>query len=80
MELRTDDLNFVLDKIIEQAADTNKEMKVYSLIDKERIGAMGHSLGGSAALGIGRQRNDVAAVIALESPFLCDIQGVNDDG
>ncbi|MGL6197932.1 MAG: alpha/beta hydrolase family protein [Lachnospiraceae bacterium] len=80
MDLRADDINFVLDSIIEQAADTDKEMTVYSLIDMERIGVMGHSLGGSAALGIGRQRNDVNAVIALESPFLCDIQGVNDDG
>jgi len=28
-------------------------------------------------LGIGRTRHDVGAVIALESPFLCDIVGVN---
>ncbi len=41
-----------------------------------RIGVMGHSLGGSAALCIGRQRPDVQAVLALESPFMCDIEGV----
>lgn len=28
-------------------------------------------------MGIGRTRHDVGAVIALESPFLCDIVGVN---
>ena len=42
------------------------------------IGVMGHSLGGSAALGIGRTRDDVSAVMALESPFMQDIEGVKD--
>ncbi len=45
-------------------------------MDTSKIGVMGHSLGGSAALGIGRMRNDVSAVIALESPFMCDIEAV----
>ena len=38
---------------------------------------MGHSLGGSDALGIGRTRDDVGVVIALESPFLCGTVGVD---
>ena len=38
----------------------------------------GTSLGGSAALCMGRLRNDVSAVIALEAPLLCDIVGVHD--
>jgi len=58
----------------------DNELAVYSLIDTERICVMGHSLGGSAALGIGRQRSDVTAVISLEAPFLCDIEGVDDNG
>ncbi len=33
---------------------------------------------GSAALGIGRIRDDVNAVIALESPFMYDIEGTKD--
>lgn len=49
---------------------------IYGIVDSSRIGVMGHSLGGSAALGLGRTRGDVAAVIALESPFMCDIEGV----
>jgi pimeloyl-ACP methyl ester carboxylesterase len=47
-------------------------------VDTDHIGMMGHSLGGSAALGIGRQRAEIKAVIALEAPFLYDIVGVED--
>ncbi len=74
MATRTADINFALDTILEKAAAG--EIGVYGLIDPSRIGVMGHSLGGAAALAIPRQRADVAAVIALESPFLYDITGV----
>lgn len=75
--IRTDDINFVMDAILEKAS--NNADGVYSLIDVENIGVMGHSLGGSAALAIPRQRDDVDAVIALESPFLYDIVGVKNN-
>ena len=77
MAIRTGDINFVLDTILQQAADGAPA--VYGLVDAEKIGVMGHSLGGTAALGIPRQREDIGAVIALESPFLYDIIGVADD-
>lgn len=77
MKLRMDDLNVVIDDILEQARQVEAD-PVYRLIDTTRIGVMGHSLGGSAALGIGRMRADVRAVVALESPFLADIEGVKD--
>jgi len=80
MDIRTGDINFVLDTIIQKVTDSNKDLSVYSLIDAESICVMGHSLGGSAALGVGRQRDDISAVISLEAPFLYDIQGVNEDG
>lgn len=80
MDLRTDDLNFVLDTILIKNYGMDSELTVYSLIDKDRICVIGHSLGGSAALGIGRQRNDITAVISLEAPFLCDIEGVDSNG
>lgn len=76
MQIRMGDINFVLDTVLERA--TNSISGVYSLMDTDRIGVMGHSLGGSAALGIGRQRGDIDAVIALEAPFLYDIVGVED--
>lgn len=77
METRMGDINFVLDTILEKAFEGSAG--VYSLVNVERIGVMGHSLGGSAALGIPRQRNGIDAVIALESPFLYDIMGVKND-
>jgi len=77
MKIRMDDINFVIDHIISEVGNNNAEI-MYSLVDTTKIGVMGHSLGGSAALGIGRIRDDVHAVIALESPFMWDIEGVED--
>lgn len=74
MKIRTDDINFVIDYCLEETDDP-----VFSLIDPARIGVAGHSLGGAAALGVARQRSDIKAVIALESPFLYDITGVRGD-
>ena len=76
LEIRTGDINFVLDTILSNAAGGADG--VYGLLDGKRIGVMGHSLGGSAALAMPRRRNDIDAVIALESPFLYDIVGVED--
>lgn len=77
MQLRTGDINFVLETIIQQA-DT-RLMELYNRIDSERIGVMGHSLGGSAALAMPRLRDDINFVVALESPFLFDIVGVENE-
>lgn len=78
MRVRTDDINFVIDYILTQAK-SNASDTVYKLVDTTKLGVMGHSLGGSAALGIGRMRNDISAVIALESPFMCDIKGIKNN-
>ncbi|MBU3114521.1 alpha/beta hydrolase family protein [Clostridium lacusfryxellense] len=77
MKIRTGDIDFVIDHILSEA-ENNNAVVAYKLVDVEKIGVMGHSLGGSAALGIGRMRDDVSAVIALESPFMCDIEGVKE--
>jgi dienelactone hydrolase len=69
MKVRTGDINFVIDHILAEVKNNDADM-VYKLVDKSKIGVIGHSLGGSAALGIGRMREDVSAVIALESPFM----------
>lgn len=78
MDIRMGDIEFVLDELTGSAnlgADA-----VTSLIDPARIGLMGHSLGGSAVLGVGRERKGIGAVIALESPFMRDATGATDDG
>lgn len=77
MAARTDDINFVIDTILAKAAGgAGGAGGVYVLVDGAKIGVMGHSLGGSAALAMPRQRDDIDAVIALEAPFLYDIIGV----
>ena len=78
MKIRTGDINFVIDYILEKSMGKASET-VYKLVDTSKIGVMGHSLGGSSALGIGRMRKNVSAVIALESPFMCDIKGVKNN-
>lgn len=77
LAIRTADIHFVLDTILANAAVGAGG--VYARVDGAHIGVIGHSLGGSAALAIPRQRDDVDAVIALESPFLYDIVGVEND-
>ncbi|MDO4489238.1 MAG: hypothetical protein Q4B67_09165 [Eubacteriales bacterium] len=56
------------------AALGNKE--IFKSADVTRFITMGHSAGGSTALGMARVRDDVIGVIALESPFMYDIKGV----
>lgn len=79
MAVRTGDIDLVIDRIKTEAARDGAGSP-YGMVDITKIGVIGHSLGGSAALGIGRSRDDVAAVIALESPLLLDIEGVGDGG
>jgi dienelactone hydrolase len=77
MNIRMGDINFVIDTILNKTKESSGG--VYSLIDVEKIGLMGHSLGGSAVLGIPRQRDTIDAVIALESPYMYDITGVKNN-
>ena len=63
MEIRTDDLNAVMDDWIAKSGNS-------------RFIAEGHSLGGAAAYAMARIRDDVIGVIALESPFMYDVSGV----
>lgn len=76
MEIRVGDINFVIDTIIEKSNIENND--IYRLIDTSKIGIIGHSMGGAAALGIGRTRQDIDAVINLEAPFMCDVIGIED--
>ena len=70
---RIEDIDFVLDKILDGTEDNVYENK----IDTERIILSGHSLGGSAALAIGRERpEDIQGLVILEAPFVKDILGI----
>lgn len=75
MDIRGGDINFVIDTILARTNSAASDA-VFKLVDPSKIGLMGHSLGGSAVLYVGRLRKDIAAVMALEAPFMGDIVGV----
>ena len=88
MKLRTDDMNFTIDTIIKGAnegdlsdyffagEDARSEVaSVLSLIDTDHIGLMGHSLGGATSVEVGRQRDDIDAVIDIDGTMLGHIEG-----
>ncbi len=69
LALRTGDINFVLDKIL-NAPDEALPASVRSMIDAEKIGLFGHSLGGAAAAQLGRERTDVDAVAVIDGTMI----------
>ncbi|MCM1157007.1 MAG: hypothetical protein NC300_00810 [Bacteroidales bacterium] len=84
MSLRTADENFVLDTIktakdsgsLEAAWYTESEeakveiLGALEMTDTEKIGLTGHSIGGAAAVQLGRERNDITAVIDIDGTML----------
>jgi dienelactone hydrolase len=66
MQLRITDINFVLDTVLAQAQEAGSDA-VYHLIDPQKIGLMGHSLGGESSAQVARERNDIDAVINLDA-------------
>ena len=83
MELRTADMNCVLDALQaaggsgaldgawflpENNADTI--LSVLKMTDLTKIGLMGHSMGGATAVQVGRERSDVSAVVDLDGTML----------
>lgn len=71
MKLRTGDMNFVIDTILEKAV--SDQDPVYQRIDTEQIGVFGHSMGGAASVALGRGRSDVDAVVNLDAPFFSEL-------
>lgn len=79
LDIRTADIEFILDRI-RLETQKNDSKSFYHNIDLENIAISGHSLGGSVALKLGRELENVKAVMALESPYFGDLQGVSEDG
>lgn len=71
MKLRTGDMNFVIDTILDKAV--SDQDPVYQLIDTGHIGVFGHSMGGAASVALGRERSDVDAVVNLDAPFFNEL-------
>ncbi len=89
MKLRTDDENFVLDTIQQAKAsgslsdawyteNADTILSVLSKTDTDKIGLFGHSLGGATSAAVGRERNDIDAVIVLDGTMLGERVSVND--
>ena len=81
IQLRTDDENFVLDTIKDakkssalsdawHTENTEDVLSILKMTDTEKIGLMGHSLGGATSVTVGRQRDDIDAVIDLDGTML----------
>lgn len=75
-QVHEDDLTAVIESIQEDESE-NPFLKGSAA---DGVTLIGHSLGGTAALSLGRSREDVQAVIALESPFGDDILEVTPAG
>lgn len=91
MELRVADMNFALDSLIAGADNNdtgcyrfeNDDSKaavsdVLTHIDTDKIGLMGHSMGGATAVEVGKIRDDIDAVIDIDGTILGNIKGVKD--
>ena len=84
IKLRSADLNFVIDSV-KSTADGNALpgywhteaaddiLTALSMTDTKKIGVMGHSLGGAAAVSMGRTRTDISAVIDLDGTMLSEV-------
>jgi dienelactone hydrolase len=66
MELRVADINFVLDTILAHTRVAGAD-RIYQLINAQKIGLIGHSLGGESSAQVARQRSDISAVINLDA-------------
>lgn len=89
MDLRTADMNCVLDALKDAAAsnklgnawflpENNVEMilSIVEMSDMTKIGLMGHSMGGATSVQVGRERDDIVAVIDLDGTMLGEEIGV----
>lgn len=78
MKLRTDDENFVINTILSECG-SSKSDALFSIINTEKIGLMGHSLGGASSAQIGRTRSDIDAVIVLDGTMLGEEVALEND-
>ncbi len=74
LALREGDMNFALEKILHNENGVIPE-SIHSLINKEKIGLFGHSLGGATAAQLGRERWDVDAVIVIDGTMIGEETG-----
>lgn len=79
MSIRTQDEDFILDTLLALSKDGASPLP-FSIIQSDRIGLMGHSLGGAASAQMGRERKDIDAVIVLDGTMLGEEIAFGDQG
>jgi dienelactone hydrolase/glycopeptide antibiotics resistance protein len=77
LQLRLGDVAMVLDTILEKAASSDTD-EVFQMINVDKIGLFGHSLGGATAAEMGRERSDIDAVIVIDGTMLGEEVGFVD--
>ena len=91
MSLRTADMEFVLDELelagksgalddswVPGNTGSDTILSVLNRTDFSRIGLMGHSMGGATSVALGRERDDITAVIDIDGTMLSEYTGVED--
>jgi len=73
-ETRIADINFLLDTVLAKIDDSNDP--VYRLIDPNKVGLFGHSMGGVTMSTVGRVRENIRAVINLDAPLFGELLGL----
>lgn len=90
LKIRTEDENFVLDAIKSacksnalndawHTEETDMVIDVLAHTDTDKIGLVGHSLGGATSVTLGRERTDISAVIDLDGTMLGEQKAVEND-
>lgn len=79
MKLRTADESFVINTILTQCKNHNADLP-FSIVNTEKIGLIGHSLGGASSAQIGRERDDIDAVIVLDGTMLGEVVAFENNG
>lgn len=92
MDLRTADMNQAVDALIKAGRDgeldeswflpdndTAAILDALRMTDTSKIGLMGHSMGGATSVALGRERDDIAAVIDIDGTMLSEYTGIADD-
>lgn len=74
LSLRTEDIDFVLKKILNNTEGETPEF-IEALINEDKIGLFGHSLGGAAAAQIGREWPVVDGVIVIDGTMIGEETG-----
>lgn len=77
LKLRKDDMAFVMD-YIKKMETLAGEKTLFQSIDLEHIGVFGHSLGGATAAQIGREEEEVDAVIVIDGTMMGEITDLED--